>query len=914
MGDGLRIRLLGPVQLLDAGRPVPVGGPAVRGLLALLALEPNRIVPLDDLIDALWSANPPATARTIVHGNVSHLRRVLGALGSPEQARIETAAPGYRLAIDPDRIDVHRAHVLFDRAAGLPLPERAELLALAYALFEGPELSGVPDSVSAPELTDLRLAVHGARVDADLALGRHAELIAELTAMVRENPRAERTVGQLMRALYYSGRRADALDIYRRVARFSSAKFGIDPGPELRALQERILNDSLPATEPARPPAVDVTRVIPRQLPRESGTLAGREAELDWLDGLAEGAVAVITGIAGVGKSALAVSWAHRAAKRFPGGVLFAALRGFDPHHPPAEPGDVLTQFLLGLGVPLADLPERHAERVALYRSLIAGRWMLVVLDDARSAEQVRPLLPPGSRSMALVTSRARLDGLIVSNAARVRRLDPLSRPDSVRLIAGLAGHRTAGHRERLAELCGDLPLALRIARTRLASGPQWSAERFLAELTEERTRLSALDVDDAGVRAALEVSFRVLPPGVAETFRALGALGISTVGPHLVAAIERTDLAEARRRLHVLSAHHLLTESGPDVFTQHDLVRLYQRELATPVDCSRVPAQAVRYYLTAADRARRGLPPVVDGLDFRAAEFETPEPAGFDDALAFFAAEWPNLLATLTAAQAAGRHEDVWRLARVVHTYRVVRPLWDEWARLLSLGMASAEAAGSGEGRYWMLVSRCTFARTFEVTGACLADAEAALTIARSLGERRLVVSAEIHLGCALTLRGRYDEAIDRLRAAAEETARTGDDDLHGQALNHCAEAEKRAGKYVEAIEHQTASLAIDRRFGDDGYVAVSLNNLAELHLGLGDLEAARRCARSAIELTEQRGFLLQEAVSRRILGRILRASGAVEDARVQLALALELYKRVSPRHAPATADGSAALELERG
>jgi DNA-binding SARP family transcriptional activator/tetratricopeptide (TPR) repeat protein len=902
VGDGLRIQLLGPVQLLDSGRPVPVGGPGVRGLLALLALEPNRIVALDDLIDALWAYAPPVTARTIVHGNVSLLRRALRSLDPPDQARIDTASPGYRLVVDPERIDVHHARTLLDRATRMPLPDRAAVLSRACALFQGPELSGVPDSVRAPELTDLRMAVRGARVDVDLALGRHAELIVELTAMVRENPGVERMAGQLMRALYHSGRRADALEVYRQAARFVSGTFGIDPGPELRELQERILNDDLavPVTLPVPRVEVDLSRIVPRQLPRDSGVLAGRSAELDWLDGLGGGAVAVITGIAGVGKSALAVSWAHRAAGRFPDGVLFAALGGSDPHHPPAEPAEVISQFLLGLGVRLADLPEPPAERVALYRSLVAGRRMLVVLDDAAEAEQVRPLLPPGSGSTALITSRARLDGLVVSNAAKVRGLDPLTRPDSVRLIAELAGDETAEHHERLAGLCEDLPLALRIAGARLATSRPWEVEGFLLELASECTRLTALDVDDAGVRAALDVSRRRLPADVAATFRTLGALTANTFGSHLVAATGELGLAEARRRLRILADHHLLISNGRDVFTQHDLVRLYQRELVTAEERALVLARSLRYYQAAADRARRRLPHVVDPLDFRDLPVETPEQANVDDALAWFAAEWPNLLQTLTAAQAAGLHDDVWRLARVVHTYREVRPLWDEWTRLVSLGSDSAERSGSGEARYWMLLSRCAFALTFELAADGLADATRALEIAGSLGESRLIVSAEIHLAWALTVDGRYEEAIKRLLDVIAETHRAGDLHLHGQALNVCAEAERRAGNHTAAVEHQLAALEVDRRLGDDSSVAVSLNNLAALHLSLGDLETGERRARAAIGLAENRGLLLQEAVSRLTLGRIMRTRGDVEGARVQLVLSRDLYRRVGPRPAP--------------
>nr|WP_245574193.1 BTAD domain-containing putative transcriptional regulator [Amycolatopsis nigrescens] len=921
------------MQLLAGTRPVPIGGPSVRGLLAMLVLNANKVVALDDIIDALWGDDPPATARTIVHGNVSHLRRVLRSIQphGADEVRIRTAAPGYQLTVDQDRIDAAKVRALLERAERKPLAARAELLAEAFALWRGPVLGGVPGSLHAPELEELRLAVHGARVDAELALGRHAELISELAAMVRENPLAERTVGQLMRALYYSGRRAEALSVYRRVSRNVVETMGIDPGPELAELHERVLNDDLPPADGQRsepPAALSVAAVAPAQLPPTVPSLSGRLTELGWLDDLllratrGLGGIGVITGIAGVGKSTLLVSWAHRVAGRFEDGVLFAALRGADPNHPPAEPSDVLTQFLLGLGVPLGELPDQLDERLALYRSLLAERKVLVLLDDARSAEQVRPLLPTGKRSMAVITSRSRLDGLVVSNAARVCALDTLSPAEAVRLIDDEDAEQSRVELHRLARLCGYLPLALRIAGARLAASPQWTIEDLNAELADERTRLAALDVDgaDTSVRAALDVSWRGLPEDVADTARRLGVLTGDTVGPPLVAAACGIPLADARRRLRVLAGHNLLAERARDVFAQHDLVRLYLRELAerelTAVEREQVLARSVRYYQVSADLARRRLLRIVDPLDFTRASGVAglAGPEGTEQALDWFVTEWPNLMATLEAARAAGRHEDVWRLARVMHTYRVVRPLWDDWTRLVEIGMTAAVAAGSELGRCWMLISRCAVALTFERVEGSLADAEAALRLAERLGQDRLMISATIHFGCALSLSGRYAEAIERLRQAIAETERTGDLALCGQALNNCAEAEKRAGRFAEAIEHSLSSLHIDRKLGDDSYVVVSLNNLAELHLRIGELEAAERFSRESIELTVSREFTLQEAVSRLTLGRTLRAQGRHAEAREQLERSLELHRRINPGQVPELHTELAGLSAEGG
>jgi tetratricopeptide (TPR) repeat protein len=467
--------------------------------------------------------------------------------------------------------------------------------------------------------------------------------------------------------------------------------------------------------------------------------------------------------------------------------------------------------------------------------------------------------------------------------------------------------------------LCGYLPLALRIAGARLAASPQWIGEELVAELANERTRLAALETSggDISVRAALDLSYRGLTAEIAATLRVIGVLPLGAVGPHLVAVLCDVEVAEARRRLRLLAAHHLLTEPRRDRFTLHDLVRLYVRDLAeaklTQAQRDGFLAGAVRYYQAVADRARRRLLRIVDPLDFTglltAKDSEaTPRFSGFDDALDWFAEEWPNLLAVVEAANAAGSHEEAWQLARVAHTYRVVRPWWDEWARLVELGLTAAEASRSELGRCWMLISRCAVALTFGLTEGSLADAEAALAIANRLDDDRLTISAEIHVGCALALSGRDDEAIDRLRTAIEETERIGDLALRGQALNNCAEAEKRAGRYAEAIAHQLCSLRVDRELGDDSYAVVSLNNLAELHLATGDLTEAERRARESIELTVARGFVLQESVARLTLGRALGARGDVAGAREQLAAALDLHERVSAQVA-----GDIRAELDK-
>jgi len=916
----IRFQLLGPVQVVVDGDAVPIGGAGSRGLLAILALHVNRPVSLEYLIDTLWTHDPPASARTIVHGNVSALRRALRRAQqgtghhTGDQALVETTTLGYRLVVAAPSIDVFRARALLDQALPMPAPQRAELLHEAVGLWQGAPLSGAPDSIPTTDLRELWRAVHEARIDADLELGRHAELVGELSRVVEDDPTVERAVAQLMRALYYSGRRGEALEIYRRAARRMSTELGIDPGPGLATLHERMLRDDMPEQLGAQPgchgtAAGDSGAVeTPFQLPAAVPNLAGRKSDLSWLTAMREAAqrgvatVAVLSGTAGVGKSALTISWAHGVAAEFPDGVLFASLHGSDPAHPPPEPGDVLNQFLRGLGVSTTELPDTVHERVALYRSLLAERTVLILLDDAADSGQVEPLLPPGAHCMTVVTSRRRMDDLVVSHAARHRVVGVLDPASAAQLVAELAGPDPRGRSERIAELCGFLPLALRLAGARLAAQPHWNADDLVRELSDERTRLAALDVAgaDTSVHAALDVSYRGLSNELALVLRCIGVLNVYSIGPHHVATLCDIAVPTARNRLRLLAAQHLLTETSRDVFTAHDLVRLYVRDLAelslTGDERDAVVAASLRFYLAAGDTARRRLLRIVDSLYFTDTlpgaalpVFDTTEKAA-----AWFEREWDNILTTLAHAIDVERCDQAWQLARVAHTYRVVHPWWEQWDRLIELGLRAAEWAQSAIGSYWLRLSSCSAGLLFDLAERSRVDGEEAVRLAAELDEDRLAISANIHLGCALQLCGRPDEAVETLHKTLADTERLADPALHGQTLNNCAEAEKRAGRIDDAIQHQSEALEIDRMLGDDGYIAVSLNNLAELYLLAGDLDLAAGYSRQAVELAATHQFTLQEGVFRHTLGSVLRAAGYPEQAGEQLRIAVERHERV--------------------
>jgi len=908
-GSGLRFTVLGPVQVLVDGEPVTIGSPGARALLLLLVLHANQVVSVDRIVDGMWGDDPPATARTIVHGYVSRLRRVLEPHATG--AQLLTQAPGYELRVDESRVDLFEARRLWDAARGQPSARRAELLRGAVGLWRGPIPVNPPTDAVAVELTELRLVIIAERIEADLELGRHAELIGELRNLSREHPFDEVLVGQLIRALYRSGQRADALETYRTFQRRVADELGIDPGPQLRALHESLLRDDPTLREP------DPVTVVPAQLPPAASALTGRDRELAWLNQLADDqdavatTVAVIIGAAGVGKSALAVTWGHQVVRRFPDGVLFAGLRGFDPNRPPLAAADVLPRFLLALGVRPAELPEEPDEQGALYRSLLAARRVLVVLDDARDSEHVRPLLPGGSGSLVLVTSRRRLDGLVARSGARLLPLETLAAGPATRLIvnaAEMAGVPITGRQAAdLARLCDHLPLALRVVAARLAAQPGRAVESLVLELSDERTRLAALDLEDAdtSVRAALDISYRGLHPAIGGAFRMLGLVPGPTVDPYVVAALCGTDVAAARRRLRSLAEASLLTEAGTHRYVMHDLVRLHARGLAatelSPSDTEEVLGRLLDYYLCACDQSRRLLHPPRDDLDFRARQprLALPPLVSAAEALEWFDAEWPNLSELLRATVLAGRHRHAWQLVLLTSHYLTTRSTYPDWSHWGLTGLNAARAVRDTEGEVLMLIVLATARSRYGRAAEALEDAQLALRLATRLGDQRHIYAALGNVGSCLYEQGRYKEALHCDQESYRLAVQTGDLMAQAHALNNMSQVERELGSPVEATAHVRAAVALFDEIGDVGYRRLAGNNLIELCLEQNRLDEAETLARQALDTIGAGRPDLQHAFTRELYGRVLlaRANPAALD---ELRAALVWSQRLdSPRTA---------------
>ena len=614
--------LLGPLLVRDGTRPVPVSAPRQRVLLAALLLSAGRVVSLDALTEVLWDGEPPAGARGALHSAVQRLRSTLGPPGAD---LVETQPPGYLIKVGDGELDVRRFRALAERghaaAEAGAWAQAAGLLRDALGLWRGEPLADVPSRLlrdrEVRPIEDQRLQVLAARIDADLHLGRHGEVVAELRQAVVAHPLQEQFHAQLMLSLYRSGRSADALAAYQDVRRVLADELGIDPGPELRLLHQRILaadselihaaigEQSGSAAETFSAPAAahrDLAaqdRVVPRQLPAATRHFAGRAEALKMLAGLAAEAagaspatvITVIDGTAGVGKTTLALHFAHQVAERFPDGQLYVNLRGFDPGGPPVAPVEAIRLCLDALAVPAARIPAGLDAQAGLYRSVLAGKRMLVLLDNARDVDQVRPLLPASPGCLVIVTSRNQLTSLVAVEGAFPLTLDVLADTDAAELLTRRLGpDRVAGDpsaTEELIQLCAGLPLALSIAAARSATQPGLSLAALTAELRDARGRLNALDAGHAAtnVRAVLSWSYDQLDAPAARLFRLLGLHAGPDISAAAAASLAEATMDEGRRRLGELTRAHLLTEHASGRFSSHDLLRAYAAELTHSAD-----------------------------------------------------------------------------------------------------------------------------------------------------------------------------------------------------------------------------------------------------------------------------------------------------------------------------------------
>jgi DNA-binding SARP family transcriptional activator len=632
---GIEFGVLGPLMVRRGNVPVTIASQKQRAVLSALVLRLGRVVTVQELAWALWGYEPPPSARTTIQNYVLRLRRILACPG-PEV--IVTAPGGYLIRADAGALDVSRFENLLADARAAARDRSWDVAAArageALALWRGEPLADAGSQFLAaregPWLAEMRLQAVEAHVEARLHLGRGVEAIAELRHLVREHPLRERLHGQLMLALHRCGRRAEALDAYQHARRVVVEELGAEPGAELRELHQRMLADDptlrAPVPEPpARPGRAG--HAVPRELPGTVPHFRGRACELAALTRLLDHShagtpgtvlISLIAGTPGVGKTALAVQWAHQIADRFPGGQLYVDLRGCDPGQPvPAS--EALAGFLRSLGVPVADIPATGAQRAAWYRSLLAARRMLVVLDNAASEEQVRPLLPGVRNCAVVITSRNALPGLVARDGARQLTLDLLPPGDAAGLLRALLGRRAdaePGAVMELAAQCARLPLALRLAAQLAAARPATSLAQLAVDLSDLGRRLDLLDAGGdprTSVRAVFSWSYRQLDAPAARGFRLLGLHPGPDMDIPAAAALTGVAAGAVTRLIGRLAQAHLIQAAGPDRYGMHDLLRAYAAEQAALQDKEQDRREALARLF--GHRPRRGVDLFADSL-----------------------------------------------------------------------------------------------------------------------------------------------------------------------------------------------------------------------------------------------------------------------------------------------------------
>ena len=929
-GQVIQVRLLGPVDILIDQEPRQVSGLRRRALLATLALCSGQIVSTSRLISVVWPRKPPASGNTL-QSHMSYLRVDLG-----DRALIRARPPGYVLDLGDDGTDVQTAERLLREGQQAADPvDRVRQLRAALALWRGRPLADVVGlewlDEQAERLDLLCGKIKRSLVEARIAAGEHATLVPDLEEMTADHPLDEPVHAQLMLALYRADRQADALAAYERLRGSLAEQLGIDPSQKLRDLRTAILRQdrALDAPAPAAAQALATTAepgsetpvwpgVVPAQLPPAVPAFAGRAAELADLDALVEGAmregqpqsrpgrpaamvISAVSGTAGVGKTALAVHWAHRVAAQFPDGQLYANLRGFDPGGA-AEPGEAVRGFLDALGVPAARVPEGLPAQAGLYRSLLAGKRLLVVLDNARDAEQVRPLLPGAPGCLAVVTSRDRLAGLVATAGAVPLALDLLSAADARDLLTRrLGAERVAAEPGAVIDIiarCSRLPLALSIAAARAATSPGFPLAAVAAELGEADRALDSFDGADRAtdMRAVFSWSCRTLSRDAARMFRLLSLHPGPGITTGAAASLTAVPPGRARTLLAELTRAHLLAEHSPGRYAFHDLLRAYAAEQAQAGDSNDERSAAVHrvleHYVHTAQGAAAVMEPVASQISLAPPRpgVIADAPATAEDALRWFTAEHTALLAAVQLAAAQGFHVCAWQLAWTLTAFHLRRGLWADQALACHAGLCAARQIGDKTGEAHALLGLAVgLARSgrfdaadpyfqqalqhFEEVGDyarqalieenriwlaerqqrpadMLTHSLRALELYRAAGHRVGQATAANDIGWSHALLGSYQQAITYCQRGLAASQELGERNGQASSWDSLGFVQHRLGNHLRSVQCYQRAIDIYRDLGDLFNEADSLCSLGDVHQSQGELDAARRAWSDALRI----------------------------------------------------------------
>ncbi|ANB04104.1 hypothetical protein SAM40697_6784 [Streptomyces ambofaciens] len=940
----VRFSILGPVEVSVAGRPLPGTAPRHRGVLAYLLLNARTVLGAEQIIDAMWGPAPPDTARAQVHATIAALRRVLRTADAAHL--LETRPAGYVITPQAGQLDLEDFTDQLREVRETDDPARAAArIRRALSLWRGRPLADVKadyaDSARA-RLQERQLTAYEQLAELELSLGRHEEIVDELTALVAAHPLRERLAGRLMLALHRADRQADALAVARGLRRTLTEQQGLDPGRAFVALEAAILHDDPalalataptlpPAPAPAPAPAAGAAaagsgvRPAPAGpapdraararranfLPYDAPDFSGRTAELAQLLDERPGAggpvtVSLIDGMAGIGKTALAVHAGHRLAQRYPDGQLFVDLQAHTAQRAPLDAGSALGVLLRQLGVAPERIPPSAAERAGLWRAELADRRVLVILDNAAGTDQVRPFLPGTTRSLLLVTSRRRLTGL---DGAACLSLDPLPAADAIGLFTRIVGKRV--DEEPLAaldilHLCGFLPLAVRIAAARLRHRPRWSAAHLADRLRDQRRRLAELSTTERGVAAAFAMSYQQLDAEQRRMFRLLGLHPGPDADGRAAAALAGVAPERAERLLEELLDAHMVRQHEAGRYTFHDLLRRYAHTLAEDEEPPAVRRAALDrlfdHFVAGASAAAALLFPHSRGARPAPPAGAAPGTAvawlrDAQQAQAWLDAERAGLLAAGAYMAAHGWLAHTARLASALHRYLYDRALH---ADALALGEQALQASAlsgdrTAQGRFLTDLAWLYWRRGCDARAA--RHAARAARLARQAGDRSGEARARDCLG-HLFLRGHDQEQAHHCFLTALRLSRAVQD-RHGEARGQVGLGlvHERLGRYEAARGHHHRALELYRELGDAGGEAVALVGLGAVHGRQGRYGQAHGLTLRALRVQRSLGNRGHETEALNALGEAALALGAPRQAAERHEAALALAREVGFR-----------------
>ena len=892
----VQFRLLGSVDAHVNGAPVDLGHARQRSVLAVLLIDANHAVPAEVLLDRVWGDRPPQRARNALAGYVSRLRALFTGIGGVTLGR---RSDGYQLNVDEEAVDLHRFRRLVAEARAAT-DDRTAGKALDEALSQGQGQALAPLDPPWPaavrrELDAERLAATLDRNDVALRLDGEAELLGELPKLADAHPLDERLAAQFMLALYRCGRQADALRHYEAVRALLADELGVDPGPDLRTLHRRILRAD--PTLAAGNPAIDTTPV-PHQLPASPGSFVGRTREVAELDAAlaeprAEMVILTISGPPGVGKSTLATHLAQRVAHRFADGQQYVNLRGFDPGGAATPPAEALRFLLDSLGVPAQRIPAGVEAQSALYRTLLADRQVLLVLDNARDAEQVRPLLPGGAGCAVVVTSRDALGSLVMADGARPLTLNVLTGDESRELLSARLGRETVdANPVAVADIvarCGGLPLALAIVAARISTHPGLTMAEVVVELGGGAATLEALAEAEpaADLRTVFSWSYAVLGASAARLFRRLGLHLGPDLGVRAAASLDGTPVRAVEAALTELTRAHLVTRVAPNRFSMHDLLRAYAAELARTEDDDATRRAATTrlldHYLHSGyaaaialhpHRHRIHLPSPVAG-----AQVETF--GDLDRAFAWFRTEHETLLCVVHLAGRDGFDRHVWQLVWTLTDYLDRNGYWQQ---KLALNEAALEAALRLDDTQAQAAAHRAIGRALGTLGRfdeAARHLQQALDRYSALGDRAAQGHTHLGLSWALGHQGNNADAIRHDEQALELFSAQGDALGQARALNHLGIHRLELGDHQRALAECRAALALFDRLGDRFGAAATHDSLGQAHQRLGRHDEAVAALERAVQLLRELGERYYEALTLTHLGDVHRDSSRPDAAR---------------------------------